>query len=165
MFVRAEEEFEGLYHSYYMKIYSYIMTIMKNSHQAEEITQEVFYKALKTDKKHRGQSSEFTWLCTIAKNTCMDMLRKQKHFEELNEEIPSDKNIEQSLEDEAMTLEIHQILHQLEEPYKEVFSLRVFGELSFQKIGQIFEKTETWARVTYHRARLKIQEKMEEKHG
>ena len=95
----------------------------------------------------------------------MDMLRKQKHFEELNEEIPSDKNIEQSLEDEAMTLEIHQILHQLEEPYKEVFSLRVFGELSFQKIGQIFEKTETWARVTYHRARLKIQEKMEEKHG
>lgn len=163
MSVKAEEEFEGLYHSYYMKIYSYIMTIIKNSHMAEEITQEVFYKALKTDKKYRGKSSEFTWLCAIAKNTCMDVLRKQRDFQELDEEIPSGKSIEQSLEDEALTLELHQILHQLEEPYKEVFSLRVFGELSFQKIGQIFEKTETWARVTYHRARLKMQEKMEEK--
>ena len=54
--------------------------------------------------------------------------------------------------------EIHRILHDLEEPYKEVFSLRVFGELSFKQIGQLFGKTESWARVTYHRARLKIRE-------
>lgn len=65
------------------------------------------------------------------------------------------------MEDEIATLQIHRILHRMEEPYKEVFQLRVFGELSFQKIGRIFEKTETWARVTYHRARLKIQERME----
>ena len=52
------------------------------------------------------------------------------------------------------------ILHELPEPYKEVFQLRVFGELAFGQIGRIFGKTETWARVTYHRARLKIQERM-----
>ena len=59
------------------------------------------------------------------------------------------------------SLKIHRYLHQLEEPYKEVFQLRVFGELSFADIGRIFHKTESWARVTYHRARLKLQEKMQ----
>ena len=49
-------------------------------------------------------------------------------------------------------------LHELEEPYKEVFILRTLNELSFQEIGQIYERKEGWARVTYHRAKLKIQE-------
>ena len=59
------------------------------------------------------------------------------------------------------TWQIHLVLHELQEPYKEVFQLRVFGELSFSQIGIIFGKTENWARVTYHRARLKIKERMD----
>ena len=83
--------------------------------------------------------------------------------EELNEEIPdSDKGIEERLTDRDTSLRIHTILHSLEEPYKEVFQLRTFGELSFAEIGSIFGKTENWARVTYHRARLKIKERMDE---
>ena len=156
----TEVDFEKLYQTYYMEVFSYVMTIVKSAGQAEEITQEVFFKALKIENRYSGKSSELTWLCAIAKNLCMDVFRKQSRFQELNEEMPSDESIERLVEDEATTLQIHQILHKLEEPYKEVFSLRVFGELSFAKIGQIFGKTETWARVTYHRARLKIQEKM-----
>ena len=149
-----------------MKVYSYSLTLVKNSHTAEEITQEVFFKALKSREQYKGVSSEFTWLCAIAKNACMDVLRRESRFGEYDEEALSERpadgvSIEKMLEDEAATLEIHQILHRLEEPYKEVFNLRVFGELSFQKIGQIFGKTESWARVTYHRARIKIQERME----
>ena len=68
--------------------------------------------------------------------------------------------MEKCLEDEELTLRIHQILHNMDEPYKEVFQLRIFGELSFAKIGQIFGKTESWARVTYHRAKLKIKEEL-----
>lgn len=56
--------------------------------------------------------------------------------------------------------EIHKILHELEEPYKEVFSLRIFGELSFKQIGELFGKTESWARVTFHRAKVKIREEL-----
>lgn len=156
----TEVDFEKLYQTYYMEVFSYVMTIVKSAGQAEEITQEVFFKALKTKNRYSGKSSELTWLCAIAKNLCMDVFRKQSRLQELNEEMPSDESIERLVEDEATTLQIHRILHKLEEPYKEVFSLRVFGELSFAKIGQIFGKTETWARVTYHRARLKIQEKM-----
>lgn len=48
----------------------------------------------------------------------------------------------------------------MKEPYKEVFSLRVFSELSFAQIGQIFGKSDDWARVTYLRAKRNIQEAM-----
>lgn len=158
--MNKEVDFEKLYQTYYMEVFSYVMTLVKNANQAEEITQEVFFKALKTENKYSGKSSELTWLCAIAKNLCMDIFRKQPRFLELNEEIASDESIERMVENKATTLQIHQILHKLEEPYKEVFSLRVFGELAFAQIGQIFGKTESWARVTYHRARLKIQESM-----
>ncbi len=157
-------DFDKLYNTYYMEVYSYLMTLARNAHMAEEITQEVFFKALKTKNPYRGASGELTWLCAIAKNTFMDECRKRSRFQNVDEELQDETNMEKLLEDESATLQIHQILHQMEEPYKEVFQLRIFGELSFQKIGQIFEKTDVWARVTYHRARLKIQERMEE-HG
>ena len=77
------------------------------------------------------------------------------------EERQKDINIEQELTSKEDAMKIHQILHGLKEPYKEVFTLRVFAELSFKEIGSIFGKTENWACVTYHRARKKIQEEME----
>lgn len=158
-------DFDELYNAYYMKVYSYVMTLAGNAHLAEEITQEVFYKAMKTKHPYKGASSEFTWLCAIAKNTYTDEVRKQSRFREYNDELLSETNMEQILEDKNTTLQIHHILHHLEEPYKEVFQLRVFGELSFTHIGQIFGKTENWARVTYHRARLKIQERYGYEYG
>lgn len=82
----------------------------------------------------------------------------------LTDDLPSNENVENSVADSDMAFRIHLVLHRLEEPYKEVFQLRVFGELSFSQIAAIFGKTESWARVTYHRAKLKIQERMDEKH-
>ena len=154
-------DYEKLFNTYYMKVYSFVMTLAKNQDISEEITQKTFFKALATSKKHRGDSSEFTWLCAIAKNLIADEKRASARFTECSNETASDVNIEKSLLEEDTAFHIHKVLHNLEEPYKEVFQLRVFGELSFQKIGLIFDKTENWARVTYHRARLKIQERME----
>lgn len=159
--VRTTMDFEKLYQTYYMEVYSYLMTLARNAHLAEEITQEVFFKAMRTRHPHDGTSGELTWLCAIAKNTFIDECRKQARFQDADEEIPANINLEEMFAKESATLQIHQILHRMEEPYKEVFQLRIFGELSFQKIGQIFDKSEVWARVTYHRARIKIQERME----
>ena len=147
-----------------MKVFSYVMTLAKDRNNAEEITQETFFRAISTEKSFSGDSESFTWLCAIAKNIFIDEKRRYaREDDELSEELPdNDTGIEQKLSDKAMSLKIHSILHQLEEPYKEVFQLRVFGELSFAEIGSIFGKTETWARVTYHRARLKIKERMDE---
>ena len=74
--------------------------------------------------------------------------------------LADDKSIEEDFSDREMAFAIHKILHALDEPYKEVFSLRTFGELSFKQIAELFGRTETWARVTYHRARLKIKEEL-----
>ena len=154
---------EKLYDTYYMRIYSFAMTLSGDSTLSEEIAQETFYRVLVAEKSFfRGESDEFTWLCSIARNLFCDEMRKRKRFSEMAEEMDSGVNIEAALANRELSLKIHTILHKLEEPYREVFDLRVFGELSFKEIGQIFEKTENWARVTFHRARLKIQERMDE---
>ena len=160
----SRTDFEKLYKTYYMQVYSYVMTIVKNAAMAEEITQQTFYKAMTAKEKFRGGSGEYTWLCAIAKNLSADELRKAAKKADLEDHEAGDGlDISAALEDREATLRIHMVLHALEEPYKEVFQLRVFGELSFRDIGSIFGKTENWARVTFHRARLKIQEKMGEK--
>ncbi len=159
-------DYEKLYNSYYMQIYSYVVSIARNRELAEEITQNTCYKAIFAKAKFKDKSNELTWLCSIAKNLYYDELRKNQHITDMSEisELPSDENIERTVADSDMAFRIHLVLHRLDEPYKEVFQLRVFGELSFGQIATIFGKTETWARVTYHRAKLKIQERMDEKH-
>ena len=90
-----------------------------------------------------------------------DVLKKHKKHEMLGDDVPDELDFQQEIENKETAFRIHEYLHNMEEPYKEVFQLRVFGELSFADIGKIFHKTESWARVTYHRARLKLQEKMQ----
>ena len=138
------------------------MTIVKNQSLAEEVTQNTFYKAMTAKHTYEGKSSEFTWLCSIAKNLAIDECRKNSKYACFDESISEVSfDITANFEDKDTALQIHLILHELQEPYKEVFQLRVFGELSFSQIGTIFGKTENWARVTYHRARLKIKERMD----
>ncbi len=160
-------DYEKLYTSYYMQVYSYAVSLAKNQELAEEITQNTFFKAALTKSDFQGRSSELTWLCAIAKNLYYDELRKARHLHENAEieELSSVEDVEKAAADADMAFRIHLILHELEEPYKEVFQLRVFGELSYSQIASIFGKTDNWARVTYHRAKLKIQERLEEKYG
>ncbi|CUX55027.1 RNA polymerase sigma factor YlaC [Clostridium sp. C105KSO15] len=130
---------------------------------AEEITQETFFKALKNIDKFDGKCKLYVWLCQIAKNTFFTYRKKEKYHEDLTEveNILVESTIEQSLLSKESVFNIHKELHSLDEPYKEVFMLRVFGDLSFSQIGSLFEKTESWARVTYHRAKMKLKERME----
>ena len=154
---------EQLFEAYYMKVYSFVMTLAKSKSLSEEITKEVFFRAITTEKRFRGESETLTWLCAIARNLFYDEMRKQsrqtgEYTVDLSDtgDDPAD-----AVADADASFRIHLVLHELEEPYKEVFELRCFGELSFKQIGTIFKKTESWARVTYHRAKLKIQERMD----
>ena len=154
---------ERLYNAHYMRVFSYVMTLAGNRHAAEEITQDAFFRAFSKPSEFRNESDEVTWLCAIAKNCFLDEKRRERKTEPIPETLPSaEKAVEQKTEDKDSSFRIHMALHALEDPYKEVFELRVFGELSFREIGTIFGKTENWARVTYHRARLKLQERMDE---
>lgn len=157
--------FEEIYCKYYKSIYRYLVAITKEVNIAEEIAQETFFKALKNIDKYNPNKKMLTWLCEIAKNTYFSEYKKNKKFQKLSEseielEIDNEQNIVDKIIDNENNSEILKILHKLEEPYKEVFTLRVYGELSFKQIGEIFDKSENWARVTYYRSKLKIKESL-----
>ena len=152
-------DFQEVYDLYFKDVYKYALSLSRDAHVAEEVTQETFFKAMKSIGSFRGQCRLYVWLCQIAKHTYFSYAEKQKRLE-AEQEVPGEDAMEERLLQKETAFEIHKLLHNLPEPYKEVFSLRVFGELSFSQIGELFGKTESWARVTYHRARLKIKEEM-----
>lgn len=157
---------EELYRTYFDIVYRYIRSISQDGSLAEEVTQETFFKALKKADQFRGDCDVRVWLCQIAKNTLYDHLKKQEKQllgDEKLEKIESagGELLEEKLAQRSQAMEIHKVLHRLSEPYKEVFSLRTFGELTFREIGMLFGKSENWARVTYYRARVKIREELE----
>lgn len=152
-------EFQEVYQLYFPDVYKYVLSLSRDPALAEEITQETFFKALKHIDSFRGQCRLYVWLCQIAKNTYYTHLEKQNRREPVPE-VAGEDSLEDRLLTEESAFEIHKVLHHLPEPYKEVFSLRIFGQLSFRQIGELFGKTESWARVTYYRAKLKIKEEL-----
>ena len=156
-------ELDAIYRQHADTVYRFLLAKTGSPDLAEELTQETFFRAFSRKNEFRGDSSEVTWLCAIAKNYFVDEKRRQKKTEPIPEDMPeSGGGLEKKAIDRDTSFRIHVALHGLDEPYREVFELRIFGELSFREIGMIFGKTENWARVTYHRARLKIQERMDQ---
>ncbi len=155
-------ELEEIYSKYFEDVYRYVLCLCRNESIAEDITQETFFKALKNIDSFKGDCKMSVWLCQIAKNSYFSYLKKEQNNFKRVEDIVDvfDAGFEQILVDDESAFEIHKLLHNLEEPYKEVFTLRFFGDLPFLKIAELFGKTESWARVTYHRARIKLKEKL-----
>ena len=156
---------QEVYEKYFTVVYRYLLSLSHNTHIAEELTQETFFKALKKVDDFRGECDLRIWLCQISKNTYYDYLKKNKKYvpeaqNELSEDVFSTDFI-QDFSDKETAFRVHKVLHKLSEPYKEVFSLRVFGELSFGTISSLFGKSERWAIVTYHRACKKIREELD----
>lgn len=152
-------DFDEIYRNYYSQVFYYLLELSGNSHIAEEITQESFFRVLEKIDTFRGECSLKTWIIQIAKNTYFSY-RKKKRTEPLNENenIADGSDFEMAISDKSAAMDIHMQLHRLADPYREVFWMRTFGELSFKEIGKIHSKTESWARVTYHRARLMLKE-------
>ena len=150
-------DFESVYREYFADVYKYVLALSRDEQTAEEVTQETFFKALTAIDSFRGDCQLRVWLCQIARNQYLTLCRERKRFGEAETE-PGDSGIEEGFADREDARRLHILLHALPEPYKEVFSLRTFGELPFSQIGELFGKTESWARVTYFRARRKLKE-------
>lgn len=155
-------ELEEIYALYFKDVYFFAYSLTKDKHLAEDITSETFLKALKSLDSFKGESDIRVWLFQIAKNTYYSYLRKSKKETGLDalEEIEAEINIEKYVFTKEESMNVHKVLHQLSEPYKEVFTLRLFGGLSFKQIAELFGKTDNWACVTFYRAKEKIREEM-----
>ena len=156
-------DFEEIYKRHFKAVYLYILRLSGDEHLAEDITAETFFKALKAIDRFRGDCDVRVWLCQIAKNCYLSHCRKasrQWNFWELESFAPA---ADEEFLDRERAGEIRSKLHSLPETYKEVFMWRVFAQLSFKQIGQIFGKSDNWACVTYHRARALLRAGLEEK--
>lgn len=153
--------FEEIYRAYFKDVYRYVCGLSADAVIAEEVTQESFAKALKAVDRFDGRTDVRAWLFSIAKNTYYSHCRKKKESV-MEDTVVTDVSLSERLVDKETAFFIHQYLHNMDEPYKEVFYLRVFGELPFKKIGLLFGKSDDWARVTYYRAKKQIMAYMEE---
>ena len=155
------QDIEKIYKENFETVNKYLFCLTKNWDLAEELTEETFYRAVKKIGKFKGESKISTWLCQIAKNLYYDVLRKNKKIvnTEYNLlELEAEESTEEKviLNDEKITL--YKNLQKLDEKTREVIYLKITGELSFKEIGEILNKTENWARVTFYRGKQKLKE-------
>lgn len=157
------EEFDEIYRLYAGKVYRYILSLCRDETLAEDILQNAMLKAFNNIGGFSGKCSVNTWLCTIARNEYFNHLKKSE-----NKNVPLDENAghssgnpEERALSELSAMDILKLVHALEEPLREIFMLRFYGDLKFSEIGEIFGKSENWARVNFFRAREKLAQSLE----
>lgn len=157
------DEFERLFRDYTPVVYRFLLSLCGDAGLAEELTDETFYQAYLHIGRFRGECKIETWLCRIAKNALYKEQKRSKRTATGTEpdETAAAEDPFAAIHDKSQALEIHRHLHSLSEPYREVFMLRVFGELTFREIADICGRTESWAKVTFYRAKNKLIESME----
>lgn len=155
-------DFGEIYSEHFSDVYKYVLSICRDETVAEEVTQDTFFKAMRHIDNFNGSCTLYVWLCQIAKNTYFSLYKKQKRIvSDIDTEQPDTEiNLEHDYFDKDTAKRLHVLLHNLNEPYKEVFTLRVLGELPFSQIGELFGKTDSWARLIFYRAKKQLQEAM-----
>lgn len=155
-------DFEKLFQDNRAFIFKFLLKLCRNASLAEELTGETFFRAYMNYAGLRNKDKASVWLCQIARNTYFAWYNQQKKAEicKLQPLPDASAGPEEALMQKELSDKAFACLQELEEPYKEVFMLSVFGELSFKQISQSFQKSESWARVTFYRAKQKLLEKM-----
>lgn len=155
-------EFEKLFSENREFIFKYLMKMTRDFSLSEELTQETFFRAYMNYASLRDKSKTSVWLCQIAKNTYYAWYNEQKKKGTLDEleNVGDARNMEDAFVQKELSQKALMYLHELEEPYKEVFMLCVFGGFSLKDISLVFGKSESWARVTFYRAKQKLLERM-----
>ena len=158
------------YREYSQIVYKYLLSLTRDAHVAEEVTQETFYQAVRCADRFDGSCRFSTWLCAIAKNQLNSYRRKHpaptydSEASEVSEAAETGKTAvtpEAAVLSEYGRVEILKKLHQMDETVREVMYLRIFGDLSFAQIGEITGRTENWARVTYYRGKEKLRKELD----
>ncbi len=160
-----EREFDEIYRLYANDLYKFILRLCRNETLAMDIMQDTMLKAITNIDKFKGTCSVKSYLCAIAKNNYFNYLKRAENRTvplDDAEQIADGTSLEDSFDSKEQVLQIHKALHKLDEPYREIFTLRVLAELKFSDIGAVFGESENWARVTYYRAKKKLTELLKE---
>lgn len=156
------DDFSEIYDVYYKRVFRFLLSLTGNQHQAEELTQEVFYRALLHIQQYQDNGSMFTWLCTIGKNAWLNDCRKQNRILPLED---CSKNAVPGLEDSILEQEqrkmVQRAILELPEDYRDVVILHIYGGVSLREIAAQRGKSESWGKVTFYRAKQMLAQKLE----
>lgn len=151
-------DIDKIYREYFETVYKYLLYLSHNEELSEELTQETFYKAVMNINKFRDECKISTWLISIAKNLYFDEIKRSKkniEIEEIEKQIYNEC-IEDIIVSKDEKEELKNRINDLDEISRQVVIYRISGELSFKDIGELLNKNENWARVTYYRAKNKL---------
>ncbi|MBQ1445940.1 MAG: sigma-70 family RNA polymerase sigma factor [Solobacterium sp.] len=154
-------QMDEIYRKYAATVYKYLLSRTQNRDLAEELTQETFYQAIRTIDRYDESCTVSTWLCAIARNQLLAYRRKHPEEAEVTEYTRTAPDTEETVLASMDRVALMKTLHHLEEPWRELLWLRIYGTLSFKEIGEIFGKTENWARVNYYRGKEKLKKEIE----
>ena len=157
-------DIERAYTTHARDVYRYLLSLTHDEDLAEELTQETFFRAMRTIHRYTGNCKLSVWLCQIARHLWYQWLEKHSRWkrEELTEELPGGETPERSVLLHMEKTALYRAIHALPEPMREVVHMRLTGEFTFAEIGGILGKSENWARITFYRAQKKVIEEMEE---
>ena len=157
-------DYDKLYREYVDIVYRYLTGLSGNASLAEELTQETFFRAVKSKGFDGSAAKASTWLCAIAKNAYISYLRKNRH---IGGQSPDELDVyeEPDLLDSLNCVEIYRAIHLLGEPYREIMLLKINSDMTFSQIGDVFGRSENWARVTFFRGKEKLRKMIRERNG
>lgn len=158
------KSFEVIYEEYVQAVFRFLVSLTRSEDLADELTQETFFRAFQHIDKFEGRCSLYTWLCQIAKTEWYKECNRNKRYQELKLEDFSDIECHSNMEHQVVVKDewrrVRKVILELEEPYRDVFVLHIFGEIKLIEIAALYKKSESWARVTFFRAKSKIMQEV-----
>lgn len=154
------QNMEQIYKDYFKIVYKYLFCLTHNKDTAEELTQETFCKAVEKINTYNGKCKISVWLCQIAKHLWYNQYKKEKMISNREEliDIAEFNSLENQVISNDEKLTLYKKMQQLDERTREVMYLRISGELTFKEIGIILNKSANWAKVTFYRGKIKLEE-------
>lgn len=168
--------FDSFYDKYHKDLFQYVFYLVKDRTTTEDIVQDVYIKVLRSYDQFRGESSEKTWLFSIARHTTMDFFRKQQRSKQrITDFFNRNDQVEQvrdqtALPEEVIILNeelkgIYHLLDQCSFDQKNVLILRYLQSLSIRETADILSWSESKVKTTQHRAIKKLQKLMVAERG
>lgn len=169
-----QKSFEHLVRKYKTTVFNTVYSMLGNTAEAEDTTQEIFLKVYSSLGSFKSKSSFSTYLYRITVNKCLDKLKKRKNQpisleNELNEEeqlrlkdifSSDEKNIEDEIDRKELQETIRKILNSLPEKYRLVLTLKEIEGLSYKEMARIMKISVNKVKVWLFRARAKLKTKL-----
>ena len=154
------QDFAAACQVYYDRVYRFLLALAGDPSQAEDLTQEVFYRALLHIGRYQEQGQMFTWLCAIGKNLWLSQCRREGRQKQTLTDTPQ-PGPEETLSAQEVQNALRRAVAALPEDFRDVVILHVYGGISLKEISAMKGKSDSWGKVTYYRAKQMLKQELE----